>query len=135
PDLIRRDAIDAGSFTSADLEPIMPQILARMKDALARAGKDAEEARRLRAMLGGDEERAALPSVLNALRGRALFGKAQTFGRALNTMTDDAALASALQSMPLQDPSLASLLFHGALGHVANPTRLVTAVIKIAGSG
>jgi hypothetical protein len=135
PDLISREAVDAATFTSADLEPVMSQVLVRMKDALARAGKDSEEARRLRAMLGGDEERAALPAVLNALRGRALFGKAQTFGRALNTMTDDAAVSTALQSMPLQDPSLASLLFHSALGHVANPTRLVTAVIKIAGSG
>jgi hypothetical protein len=135
PDLIRREAIEAGTFAAADIEPLMPQILGRMKDALARASKDAEEARRLRAMLGGDEERAALPAVLNALRGRALLGKAQTFGRALNNMTDDAALTVALQSMPLQDPPLASLLFHAAMGHVANPTRLVTTVIKLAGSG
>jgi hypothetical protein len=135
PDLIRREAVDAGTFTGADLEPLMPQVLSRMKDAMTRAGKDAEEARRLRAMLGGDEERAALPALLNALRGRALLGKAQTFGRALNNMTDDAAVTTALQSMPLQDPPLASLLFHAAMGHVANPTRLVTAVIKLAGSG
>lgn len=135
PDLIRRDAIEGGTFTAADLEPIMPQVLARMKDALARAAQDAEAARRLRAMLGGDEERAALPALLNALRGRALFSKAQTFGRALNTLTDDVAVATALQSVPLQDPQLASLLFHAALSHVANPTRLVTAAIKIAGIG
>ena len=134
-DLIPRDALDAGAFTAADLEPLMPQILGRMKDAIARAGNDAEEARRLRAMLGGDEERAAIPALLNALRGRSLLGKAQTFGRALNTMTDDAALTVALQSMPLQDPPLASLLFHAAMGHVANPTRLVTTVIKLAGGG
>ncbi|HEY0034481.1 MAG TPA: hypothetical protein VGB81_14560, partial [Devosia sp.] len=57
------------------------------------------------------------------------------FGKALNTMADEAALTLALQSMPLQDPPLASLLFHAALGHVANPTRLVTAVIKLAGNG
>jgi hypothetical protein len=135
PDLILRDSIDAGVFTARDLEPLMPQVLARMKDALARAGKDAEEARRLRAMLGGDEERAALPTLLNVLRGRALLSKAQTFGKALNGMSDEAALTVALQSMPLQDPPLASLLLHAALGHVANPTRLVTAVIKLAGNG
>lgn len=134
-DLIRREAIDAGTLSAADLEPVMPQVLARMKDSLARAANDAEEALRLRAMLGGEDERAAMPAVLNALRGRALLTKAQTFGRALNTMTDDAALTVALQSMPLQDPALASLLFQAALGHVANPTRLVTAVIKLAGNG
>lgn len=135
PELIPRAAVDGGVFTAHDLEPIMPQVLARMKDALVRSSKDAEEARRLRAMLGGDDERAAIPSVLNALRGRALLSKAHTFGRSLNTMSDEAAITAALQSMPLQDPPLASLLLHAALGHVANPTRLITAVIKLGGSG
>jgi hypothetical protein len=135
PELIDREAVDAGTLAARDLEAIMPQVLVRMKDALAQSGKDAESTRRLRAMLGGDEERAAIPAVLNALRGRALLSKAQSFGRALNTMNDEAALTVALQSMPLQDPPLASLLFHAALGHVANPTRLITAVIKLAGSG
>jgi len=135
PDLIPRDAVEAGSFDASQLEAIMPQVLARMKEALARAAQDAEEALRLRAMLGGEDQRAAMPALLNALRGRTLLPKAQTFGRTLNTMTDDAAVATALQSMPLQDPALTASLFHAALGHVANPTRLVAAAIKISGNG
>lgn len=133
-DLIPPAAMSSGSFSAAELEAVLPQVLIRMKESLVRADKDPEEARRLRAMLGSDESRAALPALLNALRGRALLGKAQAFGRAINTMTDDGALTVALQSMPLQDPPLASLLFHAALGQIANPTRLVTAIIKLSGN-
>ena len=133
-DLINPDTILDGSFTAAALEPLMPQIMTRMKEGLATGDKDAETSRRLRAMLGSDEARDALPVLLNALRARPLLAKAQAFGKAINTIADDAALGVALQSMPLQDPPLASLLFHAALGQVANPTRLVTSVIKLSGN-
>jgi len=36
--------------------------------------------------------------------------------------------------MPLSDPQMSALLFHAATGQLANPTRLITAVIKLAGS-
>jgi hypothetical protein len=133
PDLIDAETILDGSLTSATLEPLMPQVMTRIKEGLA-AAKDPEASRRLRAMLGSDEARDALPVLLNALRARPLLTKAQAFGKAINTITDDAALGVALQSMPLQDPPLAALLFHAALGQVANPTRLVTTVIKLAGN-
>ena len=51
-----------------------------------------------------------------ALRAGPLLAKAQAFGKAINTIADDAALGVALQSMPLQDPPLAALLFHAAIG-------------------
>lgn len=133
PDLINPDTILDGSLTAAALEPLMPQLLARIREGLLLA-EEPEAGRRLRAMLGSDEARDALPLLLNALRARPLLAKAQVFGKAINTITDDAALGVALQSMPLQDPPLASMLFHAALGHVANPTRLVTAVIKLSGN-
>ncbi len=63
-----------------------------------------------------------------------LLEKAQGFGRATNGMTDEAALAMALQAMPLQDGAVAALLLQAAVGQVANPSRLMTAVIRITGS-
>ena len=134
PDLINADTILDGSLTAEALEPLMPQVMARMKEGLAAADKDQEAGRRLRAMLGSDEARDALPVLLNALRARPLLAKAQAFGKAINTIGDDSALGVALQSMPLQDPALAALLFHAALGQVANPTRLVTTIIKLSGN-
>ncbi len=65
---------------------------------------------------------------------RALLGRAQAFGKATNTIVDDAGLISALQSLPIQDPPVAALLFHAAIGQVINPTKLVTAITKLAGS-
>ena len=134
PDLIPAEAVAAGRFGAADLEPLMPQVLARMKAGLDKAAADAEAGRRLRAQLGRDDARGQLEVVAGALRSRALLTKAQAFGKATNTIGDDGALGVALQSMPLQDARLAALLFHAALGQVANPTRLVTAVIKLSGN-
>ena len=84
--------------------------------------------------LGSDEAWARVPNVLNAVRCRGLLEKAQGFGRAANAMTEDAPLALAFQSMPLNDPTVSSLLMMAAVGQVANPTRMITAAIRIAGS-
>lgn len=134
PDLISGDRVNSGQYSAAELEAVVPQVLARMKDGLALVANDPEKDRRLRAALGSAEARDALPTLMLALRSRALLGKAQAFGKAINTIGDDAALGVALQSMPLQDPALAALLFHAAIGQVANPTRLVTTIIKISGN-
>ena len=134
PDLISAEGVANGNFSAADLEAVMPDVLARMKDALAAIAKDPEKDRRLRAALGGTEARAAIPTLTPSSRSRALLAKAQAFGKAVNSITDDAALGVALQSMPLQDPALAALLFHAALGQIANPTRLITAIIKLSGN-
>lgn len=133
-DVIPAEAVADGSFSAADLERLMPEILARMKDGLAIAAADPEKDRRLRATLGSAEARDALPAMILALRSRALLGKARAFGKAVNTISDDAALGVALQSMPLQDPPLAALLFHSALGQIANPTRLITTIIRLSGN-
>ena len=72
--------------------------------------------------------------MLSALRGRPLLPKATAFGKAINAIGEDSALGTALQSMPLNDPPLAALLFHAALAQIANPTRLITTVIKLSGN-
>lgn len=134
PDLISADGVTNGNFSAGDLEVVMPEILARMKDGLAVVAGDPEKDRRLRAALGSSDARDALPAMMLALRSRALLLKAQAFGKAVNSITDDAALGVALQSMPLQDPPLAALLFHAAIGQIANPTRLITTIIRLSGN-
>ena len=134
PDLISGEGVANGNFSAADLEVVMPEVLARMKAALAVVAQDPEKDRRLRSALGSTEARDALPVVMMALRSRSLLSKAQAFGKAINAITDDAALGVALQSMPLQDPALAALLFHAAMGQVANPTRITTTLIRLAGN-
>jgi hypothetical protein len=69
-----------------------------------------------------------------ALRNRALLGKAQAFGKATNTISEETALGTAMQAMPLQDPELAALVFHAALGQVTQPTKLILAAIKVSGA-
>lgn len=134
PELISADRLADGSYSAADIETAMPQILLRMKAGIDTAAADPEKDRRLRATLGSTEARDALPGIVLALRSRALLGKAQAFGKAINMMTDDAAIGAALQSMPLKDPALSALLFHAALPQISNPTRLATAIIKLSGN-
>jgi hypothetical protein len=134
PDLIDIEVIDDIPNNVAALEALMPELLARARAALTEAQGKADVARRIKTQLGGDEPWERLPIVLNALRCRGLLDKAQSFGRAANSMSDDAALALALQSMPLQDHGVASLLMMAAVGQVAAPARLITAAIRIANS-
>lgn len=134
PDLIDGDNVEVTPETIAALNGLIPDLLTRARKALGDAQSDPEAIRRLKSRLGGDESWEKLPVVLNALRCRALLEKAQGFGRAANTIADDASLALALQSMPLQDQAVAALLMHAAVGQVAAPTRLVTAAIRITNS-
>ncbi|MDB5614095.1 MAG: hypothetical protein JWQ22_1748 [Devosia sp.] len=134
PELIDTDRLADGTYTAAELEAIMPQVLLRMKAGIEAAAADPEKDRRLRATLGSAEARDALPGLVLALRSRALLGKAQAFGKAINGMTEDAAIGAALQSVPLKDPALSALLFHAALPQISNPTRLATAIIKLSGN-
>ncbi|HEV7276158.1 MAG TPA: hypothetical protein VGN80_07720 [Devosiaceae bacterium] len=139
---MRRDLgsglIDADGPDSPDaqqlLDAAMPQLLQRAHAALAAAADTREAERRLRTQLGGEGEWQRLRMVLEALKCRALLAKAKSFGRAVNGLTDESALAQALQAMPLQDQAVAALLMQATLGQVSNPARLVTATVRIAGA-
>lgn len=133
PDLIDIEAADDTPTNALALESLMPELLARAKTAIAEAESKPEAMRRLRTAVGGDEVWSRLPVVITALRCRGLLEKAQAFGRAANSMADEAALALALQSMPLNDQPVAALLFQAAVGQVTAPARLIMAAIRIAG--
>ncbi len=134
PDLIDIEVVGDVPNNIAALEALMPDLLGRARKAMAEAQSTPEATRRIKTQLGSEEAWERLPAVLNALRCRGLLDKAQSFGRAANGMGDEAALALALQSMPLQDQSVAGLLMMAAVGQVATPSRLITAAIRIASS-
>ena len=131
-DLIDPDAPQDDPATLTALDGIVPDLLARAKLAIVAAAENRDRNHAITVQLGGEGEVRRLPLVLNSLRCRGMLEKAEGFGRATNGMGDDA-LAAALQSMPWSDAAVAALLMHAAVGQVANPTRLVVAIIKLAG--
>lgn len=132
PELIDTRLHD-GEMGITALDAAMPEILSRAREQASAAGVSPEVERRLKAQLGGDAVYKRLPIVLNALKVRALIDKAQSFGRATNNITDEAAMMTALQMIPRQDQAIAALLMQAAIGQVTNPGRLMTAVTRIAG--
>lgn len=133
-DLIDPEADEDDPAIPKALDALMADVLPKMRDALAQSRGNIIADRRLKTQFGSEEALKRAPVVLNALKCRHLIDKAQTFGRATNGMTDEAQLSSALQSMPLNDPPVYALLMHAAMGQIATPAKLTTAVIKIAGS-
>lgn len=131
PDLIDVSALTDNPKAAAALDSLLPELLGRAKALLADTRH--EVTHRIRTQMGSEEAYERLPVVLGALRARSLLEKAQGFGRAANNMTDDATLALAMQSMPLQDHAVAPLLLHAMVGQVAVPSRLTTVAIRIAG--
>jgi hypothetical protein len=134
PDLIDVGTAEESPEHKAALDALTPELIARTRQALTEARTSLDAARRIKTQLGGEPAWERLPVVVNALRCRGLLDKAQSFGRAANGMGDEASLALALQSMPLQDNAVSSLLMMAATGQVAAPARLITAAIRIAGS-
>ena len=134
PDLAEPEVGDDTLEASAATNALIAELLTRARTATAAAAASRESQRRLVVSLGGDDAWQKLPTILNALKCRNLLDKAQAFGRAANGMPDEAALASALQAMPLSDHNVAALLMQAAVGQVANPSRLMTAVVRITGA-
>jgi len=133
PDLMPSDAAERGVVAS-DIEPVLPEMLTRMREALGRIKDDHEARRRLVAQLGDEDKIDRLPVVINALRARSLLGKAQALGKAANNFGDEAALATTLETMPLQDGALVAFLFHAMIGEVTNPTKFTSAALMLAGN-
>ena len=125
--------VDSGNTADAATELCLPDILAGVKRTLAESANDYESDRRITVQMGGQEVRDRLDTILLALRSRALIERARGFGKAAINLTDDAALGTALQSLPLKDPALASLLMHVIVGQTASPNRLITAATAVSG--
>ncbi len=135
PDLKSDIEVAVTTDTSVEeaIDAALPDALVRIRRDIAEAETSAEADRRLRSQLGGDEVRERLPVIVNAFRCRTLFAKATSFGRASNSLQDETALGTAINSMPLRDPGVAALLMHAMVGQAGNPSRLVSAIIPGAG--
>lgn len=134
PDLMRLDLSPEDPAAREALDRAMPEILQRARDAVNAATANAESERRLIIQVGGEAPYSRMAVLRNALKCRNLLEKAQSFGRAANGMADEAGLGMALQSMPLNDHAVTSLLMQAAMGQVNNPTKLMQAVIRISGA-
>lgn len=121
-----------GDSARALLEAALPEVLKRTYKLLDGAARESENERRLRSAMGGDANWRRLPVVLTALKSQALLEKAVVFGRAANSLAEEA-LAMALQSIPRQDQSVAALLMQAAVGQIHQPGRLLAAVVRVAG--
>ena len=124
--------IEAGNTADAAIEICLNEVLPEVKKTLADAS-DFEANRRVTVQLGGEEVRERIDVMLLAMRSRGLIEKARNFGKAVASIGDEASLGIALQSLPLKDPKLASLLMHAIVGQISAPSRLIVAATITAG--
>ncbi len=124
--------VDSGNTEDAAIEICLGDVLAGVQRARADVTDD-DANRRLTLQVGGEEVRERLDIIVLALKSRSLIEKAGGFGKAMASLSDDASLGLALQSLPLKDPALTGLLMHTIVGQIATPSRLVTAVSAVAG--
>ncbi len=110
------------------------QIGERISKFIALADKKEDFTNKLNAQLGSEEIRMRLGVFQTALKYNNLLGKAVSFGQAANRIEDEQNLGEVLQSMPLQDPKVAGLMFHAIIGEVKNPGKLILAIAHIIGS-
>lgn len=115
------------------LDDELPKIIADARALEAAAKESAEEERKLKAQMGGEEIYGMLPKILTILRCRPLFGKAQALGRTCNALSDEAMIATALQGLPLKSATTVAILFHALIGEVQMPGKLVSAIVPVAG--
>lgn len=134
PDLLERGLAEGWSGPAEALEARMPALIEAIRAEMSKAVADPEADRKLAIRIGDADAMRRLPHVVTALKVRGLLGKAQDFGRAVNTISDDADLAEALAVIPLADQAIAGLLFQAMMRQVQQPHRLVLAASKRAGS-
>ncbi len=125
--------LESGNTVDAAIQICINDMLAGVKQIRAEADNNYDLDRRITIQIGGEEVRERLDMIMVALKSRHLITKAGNFGKAAISLTDDAALGAALQSLPLKDPMLTGLLMHVIVGQTAHPQRLVTAASAVAG--
>ncbi len=125
--------LEAGNTVDAATQICINDMLAGVARVRAEANGDYDADRRMTIQIGGEEVRDRLDIILVALKSRHLITKAGNFGKKAISLTEDAALGAALQSLPLKDQTLAGLLMHVIVGQTAHPHRLITAASAVAG--
>ncbi|MEQ8444494.1 MAG: hypothetical protein RIB57_01270 [Pelagibacterium sp.] len=127
------DAVDSGADAAAAFDLLLPEILERLKANAAAEKDDRELERRNSIQMGGEEARQRLAPVIMAMRRRPLLVQAGKFGVAVGSISDEAALVTALQSISITNPLTRALWMQAMVGHMANPSRVMAAAVAIAG--
>ena len=127
------DAVDSGADAAAAFDLLLPEILERLKANAAAEKDDRELERRNSIQMGGEEARQRLAPVIMAMRRRPLLVQAGKFGVAVGSISDEAALVTALQSISITNPLTRALWMQAMVGHMANPSRVMAAAVAIGG--
>lgn len=127
------DAIGSGAEPLDAFDNLLPEFLARLKANAAAEKEDRELERRNSIQMGGEDARKRLPHVIMAMRRRPLLEQAAKFGVAVGTISDEATLAQALQSIAITNPVTRALWMQAMVAHMANPSRAMAAAVAISG--
>lgn len=127
------DAIDSGAEANAAFDLLLPDFLEKLKAALAEEEGNSDLERRNTIQMGGEAARKRLPYVIMAMRRRPLLEQAVNFGNAVGSLQDEAALASALQTINIGNAVTRALWMQAMVGYIGNPSRVMAAAVKIAG--
>ncbi|MCD7059508.1 hypothetical protein [Pelagibacterium xiamenense] len=129
------DGIESGAAPAAAFEAMLPEILEALKETLAQEADDYELERRNTIQMGGEDTRKRLPYVIMALRRHKLLEQAAIFGKAVSTLQDEAAIATALQSITINNPVTRALWMQAMISSSANPSRVMAAAVSLSGGG
>ncbi len=114
----------------SNIDDIRKKVSQQFENAVVAGESD----HKLAGQLGGEEIKERVPIFISAMRYQPVLSKASAFGKAANMMEDELALGKALQSMPLKDEKLASLLFQAVISQITNPGRLILSATNIVGA-
>ncbi|WP_404405364.1 hypothetical protein [Pelagibacterium halotolerans] len=129
------DGIESGAEPGAAFEAMLPEILDALKAMLGQEAEDYELERRNTIQMGGEDTRKRLPYVIMALRRHKLLDQAAVFGKAISTLQDEAAIATALQSIAINNPVTRALWMQAMMSTTANPSRVMAAAASLSGGG
>ncbi len=123
-------AIDAGA-NPQEKSRLSLKVANLIATGISDAKQNADIARRIQIQLGGQETFDRLQYIETAFRHQQLLSKSVAFGQAINGVRDDSSLKLALQTFPVEDPIVAALMMHAAVGQVQKPNRLVSVVLEL----
>ncbi len=125
------DAISSGADAIQAFDAVLPEILEHLKANAGAELADTDLERRNTIQMGGEAARKRLAPIIMAMRRRPLLEQAEKFGRAVGVLTDEAALAPALQTITISNPVTRALWMQVMVGHMSNPSRAMAAAAAI----
>lgn len=117
--------------TSQEKHQLSIKVANLIAAGISAAKQSPDIARRIQIQLGGAEIFDRLTHIEYAFRHQQLLSKSVVFGQAINGVRDNNSLKLALQTFPVDDPTVSALMMHAAIGQVQNPNRLIYVVLEL----